>query len=261
MEKYGHEVRECRLDSGFTLVALAARVQSNKSQLSRVELGQTSPSSALREALDSVVGGGRLGRLWAEVMGDGRPEWLGEIAAAMRAAHAVYDYQALTFPSYLQTEGYAFALIRSALPGMSKEELDVRLAERLKRVEQMRMSDRPMIWVVVDSSVLRRRYGGVSATAEQIDYVIQLGESGRITLQVVPEDLPEHPGNSGGFRVLTMPDGRDLAYVESPEYGQILTSVGTVCRRRALFASLQAAAAAPGQSLALLRDELDRIRT
>ncbi|MFC4565377.1 Scr1 family TA system antitoxin-like transcriptional regulator [Nocardiopsis mangrovi] len=257
---YGREVRRFRNDADLTLATLAGRVRSNKTALSLLENGKFVPNGTLREALDEVIGNGRLGKLWNELTGEHRPEWRNEVASAIRNANAVYDYQALTFPSYLQTEAYATTLVRAATPGILPEALDERVAERVERSEHIRTSLRPMLWLVLDGTVLRRRYGGGEITREQLVYVAGLAEAGRLTLQVVPEDCPDHPGNSGTFRVLSMGDGSELAYVESAERGQILTGAAAVARRRALFAALQAVALGARASVDLLRAEIDRIR-
>lgn len=261
LEAYGREVRTLRVNSGFTLEKLSNLVRSNKSQLSRLERGQHHPSPELREALDAKLNaGGELNQVWAQAMGDGRPDWLGEVTTATRDARSVYDFQALAFPSYLQVPSYASALIRAAHPGIPDAELEDRVRERAERAESMRVARRPLLYLVLDESLLRRRYGGAEATAAQLDYVVSLADAGRVTVQVVPETLCNHPGNSGSFRVLAMPDGRDFAYVESAEQGQLLTRPHRVARHRELYSQLQAVARAPEDSVAALRAELDKVR-
>ncbi|MDA2813154.1 helix-turn-helix transcriptional regulator [Nocardiopsis sp. RSe5-2] len=261
LELYGREVRRLRLTTGLTLEGLGRMVGSNKSQLSRLENGQYTPPPALRDALDDVLAAhGELTRQWAEANGDSRPDWRGEIAAATRNARAVYDFQALAFPSYLQTEKYAEALIEAAFPALPSDELTRRVQERVQRAEQIRDALRPLLCLVIDRTALARRYGGPAAAAEQLEYIARLTSEGRVTAQIVPEDLHSHPGNSGSFRVLNMPDGRDIAYVESAEQGQLLTRAGAVARHRELFAQLQAVAWSPSDSLKAIEAEVDRIR-
>ncbi len=259
LEKYGREVRRARNDAGYTQAALARRVRSSKTQISNLENGKADPSKKLRAALDEAIGDGRLSRVWDDLTGDGRPEWLDEIAAAIRDADAVYEYQALAFPSYLQTGSYARAVIRHAAPWMPPDELDTRTKERVERAHSMQESLRPMLWLVVDESLLKRRYGGSEASREQLAYVAALAERERLTLQVAPMDHPKHPGNAGAFRVLTMRDGPDMAYVESAEEGRTLTSSTAVARRRMLFAALQGVALDPEASVRAVHEEMMRI--
>lgn len=259
LTRYGREVQRLRNEADLTQTSLAVRVQSSKSQISDVERGKANPSAQLRKALDETIGFGRLERLWEDLMGNGRAPWLNEIATAIQDAAAVWEYQALALPGYLQTEDCARALIRSALPWLTPDELDSRVEERVTRAKFFAESLRPMLWLVLDESLLIRRYGGAEATHTQLDYLVGLAEKERITLQLVPAGHPRHPGNSGSFRVLTMQDGAELAYVESAEEGRILTSTESVVRRRMLFAALQGVAWDPESSVRAVREEMKRL--
>ncbi|KOX14078.1 helix-turn-helix transcriptional regulator [Nocardiopsis sp. NRRL B-16309] len=257
--RYGREVQRLRNEVSLTQTALARRVNSSKSQISDIERGKANPSAQLRSALDGAIGFGQLERLWDDLTGGRRPAWLDEIATAVQEAEAVYEYQALAFPSYLQTEGCARALIRSALPWLPPDEISARVRERMDRARHMDESLHPMLWLVIDRSLLSRRYGGPHATREQLAHIAALAERERLTLQVVPTDHPKHPGNSGSFRVLTMRDDPDIAYVESAEEGRVLTNSTSVARRRMLFAALQGVALDPESSLRAIHEEMKRM--
>ncbi|TQN30229.1 helix-turn-helix protein [Haloactinospora alba] len=257
--RYGREVQRLRHEAGLTQTALANRTQSSKSQISDVERGKGAPSASLRKSLDEYIGFGRLERLWEDLTGDGRPAWLDEIATAIQEADAVYEYQALAFPSYLQTEGYARAVIRAAAPWLSREELDTHTKERVARAQNMADTPRPMLWLALDATLLGRRYGGSETTQEQLAYIAELAKQERITVQVVPADHPRHPGNAGAFRVLMMRDTPDVAYVEDAEQGRVLTSSAAVTRRRMLFAALQGIALDPDESIKAVHEEMGNL--
>ena len=256
---YGREVRRLRQDAGLTLEALGHRIGRSRTQLSAIERGKEAPSSAFRNLLEKAIGHGRLERLWDDLTGDGRAAWRTEIATAIQEAEAVYEYQALAFPSYLQTESYARAIVRAAAPWMPPDELNERVNERVERAQHLSEASRPMLWLVIDGSLLGRRYGGTDVTREQLAHLLDLAERERVTLQIVPADHPRHPGNSGSFRVLTMPASRDVAYVESAEGGQMLLAAPSVSQRRMLFAALQGFALDPETSIMAVHEEMKRL--
>ncbi|MDE3724183.1 helix-turn-helix transcriptional regulator [Nocardiopsis sp. N85] len=257
--RYGREVARLRTEAELTQTALAHRVQSSKSQISDVERGKAPPSPALRKALDGTIGFGRLSRLWEDLTGSNRAPWLSEIATAIQEAEAIWEYQALALPSYLQVERYAHTLIRTALPWLSPDELAKSVEERVTRAKNFAESLRPLLWLVLDETLIHRRYGGVRVAKDQLTYLADLAESGRITLQIMPADHTGHPGNSGSFRVITMRDATELAYVESAEEGRILTSPTVVAQRRMLLGSLQGLAWEPETSLRAVREEVKRL--
>ncbi len=257
--RYGREVARLRTEAELTQTALANRVQSSKSQISDVERGKAPPSPTLRKALDESIGFGRLSRLWEDLTGNNRAPWLSEIATAIQDAEAIWEYQALALPSYLQIERYAETLIRTALPWLSPDELERSVTERVTRAGHFANSLRPLLWLVLDETLLHRRYGGVKVIREQLTHLADLAEGGRITLQVMPADHPRHPGNSGSFRVITMRDSTELAYVESAVEGRILTSATVVAQRRMLLGTLQGLAWDPEASLRAVREEVKRL--
>ncbi len=259
LSRYGREVARLRTEAELTQTALANRVQSSKSQISDVERGKAPPSPRLRKALDESIGFGRLSRLWEDLTGSNRAPWLSEIASAIQDAQAVWEYQALAFPGFLQTEAYARAIVLASAPWLSPDELATSVGERVTRAKHFSEALRPLLWLVLDQSLLGRRYGGVDVTREQLEYLIELSERGRITLQIMPSDHPKHPGNAGSFRVITMKDSTELAYVESAEEGRILTSSTAVAQRRMLVGSLQGLAWEPEASLRMVRDEVKRL--
>ncbi|MEU3142073.1 DUF5753 domain-containing protein [Nocardiopsis alba] len=115
------------------------------------------------------------------------------------------------------------------------------------------------LWLVMDESLLLRRYGGSEVTRAQLDHIAKLAERERVNLQVVPLDVPKHPGNAGAFSVIVTQDNPDSAYVENAREGQSITEADEVAHRRMLFAALQAVALAPDSSIKRVREEIKRL--
>ena len=257
--RYGRELRALRDEAGLTQTALARRVTVSKSTISDVERGKTPPTSQLRADLDTVLGSGRLERMWTELTGSGREAWKYEVASLVDGASAVYEYEVLVWPAHLQTEVYAHTLIRYGAQWLSEDEAASRAAERFKRTTRMAEKLRPKLWVVVDETILLRRYGSPEVMRAQLAFVADLAERERITLQLVPASAPKHPGNSGAFKLITTDNAPDVLVAESVREGQLVTDAVEVAQFRGQFAALQAAATSPEEALARMHDELRRL--
>ncbi len=232
----------------------------SNSHVSDIEKGKAMARPWLRRSLDEVLqGNGRLERLWEELTGSGRRAWLHEVAERTHRADALYEYQALVFPVYLQTEPYSRAVMRYGAPWLSTNELAERARQRAERARQMAKASSPIIWLVIDQSLLMRRYGSAEVQLEQLSYVAELLKKERINMLVVPVDEPRHAGNNGPFRVITSADQPEVVYVESAHQGQIITATNEVGRYRMWFAALQGVAWGPSETLQAVREEMKRI--
>ncbi|MBR8742360.1 helix-turn-helix transcriptional regulator [Nocardiopsis sp. MG754419] len=265
LKVFGRELRRLRVEAELTQEAVARRTSLHgttisNSHVSDIEKGKAVPRPWLRRALDEILqGGGRLERLWEELTGSGRRAWLHEVAERTHRADALYEYQALVFPVYLQTEAYSRAVIRYGAPWLSANELAERAQQRARRAQQMAKALSPIIWLVVDQSLLMRRYGSAEVQLRQLEYVADLVDQERINLLIVPVDEPRHAGNNGPFRVITSADQPEVVYVESAHQGQIITATNEVGRYRMWFAALQGVAWGPDRTLRALQDEMKRI--
>lgn len=244
----------------MTQGALASRLGASTSHVSNLERGHRDPALTLLPVMDDALETGtRFQDLWDDLTGTGRPGWLDEIAGAVQAASAVYEYQVLAFPAHLQTEDYARALVKHGAPWLTPDDVEARVAERMARAKHMADAVTPKLWLVFDESLLYRRYGGAEAARTQLAHMAELAERERVTFQVIPLDTVKHPGNSGAFSVIVSPDNPDAVYVESAREGHSVTAADDVAQHRMLFAALQGLSLGPDTSLARVQDEIRRI--
>lgn len=260
LERYGREVARLRRDAEIIQAVLARRLGISPAQMSNIENGAAVPRPRIRTELTKILSpSGYLDRLWEDLNGSGRQPWLNEITELTQQAAAVNEYQALAFPAYLQTEDYARALIRYGVPWLTPDEVESRVRARVKRSRHMADAIAPKLWLVVDETLLKRRYGAPSTTREQLTYVAELAERERLTLQMIPADCTRHPGTSGPFRLITEFNGPDVVYVESAHQGQVITATADVGRYRMWYSALQGIAVTPQAALEVLRDEVKRL--
>ncbi|WP_160049945.1 helix-turn-helix transcriptional regulator [Nocardiopsis sp. FR4] len=259
LASYGREVRRLREEAGLTQTALARRANSSKTTISEVERGVTPPVGQLRAALDEALGNGRLTHLWKELTGSGGEVWKYEIAELIDGASAVYEYEVLVFPAYLQTQEYARAIIRHGAPWLPTSEVERMAEERWKRSQRIAERENPRLWLVMDGSVLLRRYGSAEVMRRQLAHVTDLAVRGRITLQMVPPDAPTHPGVSGAYKLITTDHVPEVLVAESIREGQVITNTMEVANYRMQFSALQGIAMNPIETLTRFQDEIARL--
>lgn len=265
LKAFGRELRRLRVEAELTQEALARRVSQqgsaiSNSHLSDLENGRTLPRPWLRKVLDEVLEtDNQLENLWEELTGSGRQVWLHEITKRTHGADALFEYQPLVFPVYLQTREYSYALIRHGAPWLSQEEVMARAKERHDRAQRMAAAKTPMIWLIIDQSVLMRRYGSAELQRKQLAYVVDQIERERVTVQMIPLRAPRHAGTSGPRRIITTADEPDVVYMESAEEGRIISGSADVARSRMVFTALQGTARDPVETLQAIRDEMRMI--
>lgn len=265
LRSFGRELRRLRIEADLTQEAVAHRVSQrgtsvSNSHVSDVENGRAMARPWLRKFLDEVLeSDGRLEKLWEELTGSGRQVWLHEVTKRTHAADALFEYQPLVFPGYLQTPDYSCALIRYGAPWLSREQVLSLAKGRTERAERMAESVSPVIWLIIDQSVLWRRYGSSQVQREQLAYVADQIERERITVQMLPVRATRHAGTSGPRRIITTADEPEVVYMESAEEGRIISGSADINRSRMVFTALQGASRDPQETLQAIYDEMKEI--
>lgn len=265
LKTFGRELRRLRGETELTQQALARRVSQrgttiSDSHVSDIENGRATARPWLRKLLDEILeSDGRLEQLWEELTGSGRQVWLHEVTKRTHAADALFEYQPLVFPGYLQTQDYSYALIRYGAPWLSQEQVLSLAKERNDRAKRMAEAASPLIWLIIDQSVLWRRYGSPQVQRDQLAHVAQQIERERITVQMLPVRAPRHAGTSGPRRIITTADEPEVVYMESAEEGRIISGSADISRSRMVFTALQGASRDPQETLQAIHDEMKAI--
>lgn len=143
------------------------------------------------------------------------------------------------------------------MPWAKPGDVAAAVAERVNRAKNFAEATSPLLWVVLDGMIVRRRFTTEDVRHEQLEHVIKLVESRRVSVQVIPENYRGHPGLTGPFKVITPDAGPDVVYAESIHEGQIITSAADVSRYRLLFGRLQAVTLGPAESTEMIRKDLE----
>ncbi|PSK93743.1 transcriptional regulator with XRE-family HTH domain [Murinocardiopsis flavida] len=260
--RFGRSISDARKRLGLTQKSLAREIGISAGHMSNLETGRRSPSFTEVPALDTVLHTkGRLMRLWEELTDSGDADFLDKLALLERSATSILAYEVNLVPALLQTEEYARTIIRAGAPWLSVADVATKVQDRIKRGEWFGASETPLMHVVLDHGVISRVVGSGAIMDAQLQNLVELADSERIVLQVIPPDELRHPGLTGSLWVLSSADTLDVAYAESVHTGQNVDDPAHVARYRFLFGRLQAVALRPGESVQLVRDQIERVKS
>lgn len=243
---FGRQLRKERLAHGWSIHELAQRTGLNAGYLSRIENGRRQPSKNVAALCDAVFPERR--GWFTEYCEDSR-EWTPpgfrnwseyeDIATSIRAwSPGVLD-------GFIQTEGYARALLETGL-GATSQIVATRLAARMERQRRVVLrSDPPTTWMVVDEMSLYRDVGGPEIMAAQMSHLSAVAAMPHVTLQVLPGVA--HPANVSQLIIAD-----NAAYVEHLVGGYVYTDDATVPTLLRLFSTIQAECYKASESLALI---------
>jgi transcriptional regulator with XRE-family HTH domain len=208
-EQLAARLREVRLDAGLSAQALSAAAGWHKAKTSRIESAQQAPSEA-----DIAV--------WCRACGADRE--VPDLVAASRAADQMYieyrrvnrgglrrlqepanplflrtrsfkSYCPAVIPGFLQTPGYASALLSSIAEFREiPDDTEQAVAARMNRNRIVGDGNRRFT-LLVEEEVLRHRIGGHGVMAGQLARLLDATELPTVVLGVVPfsADRPMWP--------------------------------------------------------------------
>ncbi|MFI0815516.1 helix-turn-helix domain-containing protein [Streptomyces sp. NPDC021098] len=154
---------------------------------------------------------------WWHRFRDVLPDWFNTFVSLEVEANLIRAYEPHYIPGLLQTEDYSRAVLRAGMPHAPESEIERNVALRMERQALLRRPDPPMLWVVMDETVLRRPIGGSETMRAQIGRLIEVADSPQIRLQVMPFDAGPHPAMYGPFHIFRfpIPELPDIAYTET----------------------------------------------
>ncbi len=212
----GKRLRELRNQHDLTVEDVADKLLCSATKISRLETAARRPS--LRDVRDLCAlyevdepTAAELMRLAREAREQG---WwtqyedlnLDPLIGLEQEASAITCYSMYYMPALLQTEEYARAIIKAIAPKMNPDIYEQRVEVRLRRQQLLEGPDRPRYRVLLDEAVLRRRVGGSTLMAAQLEKVLEAARHGKVTVQIVPFDAGAYAAADGYFVLLEFDD-------------------------------------------------------
>ncbi len=154
---------------------------------------------------------------WWHRYRDVLPEWFSAFVSLEAEADQIRAYEPHYVPGLLQTEAYATTVLRAGLPHAPAEEIERLVSLRLVRQDLMNRSQPPLLWVVMDETVLRRPIGRPNVMRAQISRLIEAAASPHVRLQIMPFSAGPHPAMYGPFHLFRfpLPELSDVACAEN----------------------------------------------
>ncbi|QBI54372.1 hypothetical protein EKD16_12950 [Streptomonospora litoralis] len=210
----------------------------------------------VRESLHECA---RLGnqRGWWSKYRDLLPSGLPDFEAE---ASVIKTYESQVIPGLLQTPDYAEAIFRANLV-RSGDEVQERVAARLKRQDCLNRVDPPSYWVILDEAALRRVVGTREVMSQQLRHLTHMAARHNVNIYVLPFSEGAHPATVGSFVIMEFPDPMDVSigYVENPTSSVYVEEGHELADLNAIFAGAQGAALSPVRSLAFINDVIESL--
>ncbi|MFE9019628.1 helix-turn-helix domain-containing protein [Streptomyces sp. NPDC007808] len=151
------------------------------------------------------------------------PEWFDRLVGLQEAATAIRTFELQYVPGLLQTEAYTRAVVERGLPSASAREVQRRVELRMRRRELLNRPDAPLLWAIVDESVLLRVLGSRDVMREQLEHLEEMARLPHVTLQIVPLDVtnasaPAIPVTYLRFGGVDLPDIVYLEHIRSAAF-------------------------------------------
>ncbi|MDF5754896.1 helix-turn-helix transcriptional regulator [Spongiactinospora sp. TRM90649] len=271
--RLGQELRRLRENAGMTGDQVAERLSWSASKVSRMETAKTMPRRADVQALTSLYGADEakqhelLGLLrdaarkgWWEDFSDSLPDELTTLLGLEADAVFARNWEPQIVPGLLQTEEYAYEVIRATQPitRIPPGEVRTRIEARMARQQLILRAEEPLVlWVVLDESVLLRRFGAVSVMRRQLERLIEVSRMPNIRVQILPLDAG-HPVNTSSFFHLRFPEFHDVVYLESLYSARFVEDEGLVYGYEIAFDHLRTEAAGVDASRELIEKRIER---
>ncbi|MFJ8003378.1 helix-turn-helix domain-containing protein [Streptomyces fagopyri] len=198
------ELRRLRDAAGLTAREAATLLGVSNVQISQIEAGLSGVSEQrLRrlashyactddEFIDALVAMAtdRTRGWWEEYRGLLPTPFL-DLAELEQSAAFLRDVAILFVPGRLQTADYARAVFSSRLPGLTDDEIEVRVRHRMQRQERTVPHE-----VVIHEAALRIRVSNRATSKAQLARLLEFSEADHIVLRVVPFELDDFAGAS-----------------------------------------------------------------
>jgi len=226
----GTQLRRLRDAAGISPERAGTEIRATRSKISRMETGRVGFKARDIDDLLTLYGvtdeqlRSRFLTLarqanrpdWWTRYGDLLPEWFEAYLGLESAATTIRSFEIQFVHGLFQTEDYARAVTLLGHRAAPPDEIEQRVAVRLKRQDLLTRPTAPRIWSVMDEAVLRRPVGGAAVMRAQLSHLVEVAALPLVTIQVVPFARGGHAAASGSFTILRFAehDLPDLVYIE-----------------------------------------------
>jgi transcriptional regulator with XRE-family HTH domain len=255
---------------GYTLEDVARMLECDRSKVSRIETGHRGiRGKELRELLAEygvaskeqavleLLANPRSGRGWFQEYDDVLLGAWRDYLTLEKAASKISAYEAQRVPGLLQTRAYARALAEADPSLRDSAERQSAVDATMARRRAILGEGGPGVHLIIGQAALRQQVGSAAVMDEQLRALEQAaGDSGAVTVQVLPFDAGAHAGaGEGSLTILQFDQAPDLGLVHLGVIGggvclEAQNDLGSYTRA---FERLSGCALSPERSALMLR--------
>lgn len=257
---FGAMLRHFRTRAGLTQDQLGALLPVSGKLIGAYENGWRVPTrdtTAFLDAVPELGSNGSLLVLWEQFENEmnyqAHPVWFQDWPEREAAARQLRWFEPTIVPGLLQTRDYARAVLGTKF-GITDEEVEERVAARLKRQGILDRDNPPLLWVILDEWLLRRPVGGRHVMLEQVEHLIAAAKRPLIQIEIIPATTGTHDGLNGHFVIADFEDKPSVAYQESALRGIPVTDRNDIAVLNLRWDTLRGETVPRGASLALLEE-------
>ncbi|MEV7966144.1 helix-turn-helix transcriptional regulator [Sphaerisporangium sp. NPDC088356] len=252
--RFAYELRERRLQSGWTQLKLARMLTVSVSTVGMLETLRRRPDRRFADACDKAFKlDGVFRELWKETRWESAPEHFRNFMELETQASALQIWDPLLVPGLFQTESYARRIFEDE-PGITPELVEQRVANRMQRQGILAREKAPIIWSLIDEGVLHRPMGEADTMREQLGRLLDVAGHPRVTIQVVPYAAWSAVGLQASFTIAELRGAPYSVYVESAPRGLTVGDRETITALVGRYDALRAAAFPQNLSLGIIKE-------
>jgi len=220
---FASQLRSWRLHLGLTQVEAGMKVGYSASLISGIETMDKAPTADFAARCDDLFQTpGTFVTLQELVAREAYPAFFAPVIPFEREAIRIHGWELGAVPGLFQTHEYARALISSGRPMDSAEEIDRLVAARIERQEVVIGENPPLLWYVLDESVVRHVVGGRKVMAAQLDKLLDAACAPGVVIQVLPFAADNHAGADGPISLYEFRESPSVCYTECYGGGRIV---------------------------------------
>ncbi|CAM5521774.1 helix-turn-helix transcriptional regulator [Streptomyces viridochromogenes] len=217
----GRQLKLRREAVGMRAGKFGEAVGYGEDMIYKLESGKRIPRPEFLDKADEVLGaGGLLSAMKEDVEKVRYPKKVRDLAGMEAKAVELLSYGNHNLHGLLQTEEYAWALLRTRRPVPPEEELAQAVAARMARKAIYERSPAPELSFVLEETTLRRPVGGKMVWRRQLEHLLDVAQLRNVEIQVMPMDRWDHPGTAGRIQVLKFVDGTAVGRMDDEFNGR-----------------------------------------
>jgi|tagenome__1003787_1003787.scaffolds.fasta_scaffold20766253_2 transcriptional regulator with XRE-family HTH domain len=254
---FGEELKAQRVKRGWTQVELGRKLDRySDSYISDIERGAKPPTLDFAGKCDKLFDlPGTFVRLYAIVKrAEEYPAWFESVVVPFEVqASRINGFELTTIPGLLQTEDYARALIRAFHHDATDQDVERLVAVRMGRQAIFGATTPPKMWYVIDEAAFRRRFGGISVMAAQLDKLIAVAAVPGNLIQVLPFTISDDIGASEPIVVFELKGQPMVGYAECYRGGRLVQDADESEAMLTKLNLIRVCALSPRESVAWIR--------